>query len=46
MFEATSEVAAMAEAFNATLGERQEFERQLSHQALHDPLTDLPTGPC
>ena len=40
--EGTAEIAAVAEAFNATLAERQEFERQLSHQALHDPLTNLP----
>lgn len=40
--EGPAEVAAVAEAFNATLAEREAFERQLTHQALHDPLTDLP----
>src|SRR4029077_15202252 len=40
--EGPAEIAAVAESFNATLAERQEFERQLSHQALHDPLTSLP----
>lgn len=39
--EGPTEIAAVAEAFNATLAERQEFERQLSYQALHDPLTNL-----
>jgi diguanylate cyclase (GGDEF)-like protein len=40
--EGPAEVAAVAEAFNATIAERRELERQLSHQALHDPLTKLP----
>ena len=40
--EGPTEIAAVAHAFNVTLAERQEFEQQLSYQALHDPLTNLP----
>jgi len=40
--EGPSEIAALAEAFNATAAQRQQLEAQLSHQALHDPLTGLP----
>jgi len=40
--EGPAEVAAVAEAFNATIAQRRELEAQLSHQALHDPLTQLP----
>jgi diguanylate cyclase (GGDEF)-like protein len=37
-----SEVAALATAFNETIDQRRELEQQLTHQALHDPLTGLP----
>jgi diguanylate cyclase (GGDEF)-like protein len=37
-----SEIAALAEAFNETIEERHHLEVQLTHQALHDPLTGLP----
>jgi diguanylate cyclase (GGDEF)-like protein len=40
--EGPAEIAALAEAFNATAAQRQQLEAQLSHQALHDPLTGLP----
>jgi diguanylate cyclase (GGDEF)-like protein len=40
--EGPAEIAALAEAFNATASRRQQLEGQLSHQALHDPLTGLP----
>ena len=40
--EGPAELAAVAEAFNATIAQRRELERELSHQALHDPLTSLP----
>jgi len=40
--EGPAEVAAVAEAFNFTIAERRALEDQLAHQALHDPLTDLP----
>jgi diguanylate cyclase (GGDEF)-like protein len=40
--EGPAEIAALAEAFNATAAQRQQLEGQLSHQALHDPLTGLP----
>jgi diguanylate cyclase (GGDEF)-like protein len=37
-----AEIAAVAEAFNATIGQRRQLESQLAHEALHDPLTNLP----
>ena len=37
-----AELAALATAFNETIEERHALEIQLSHQALHDPLTHLP----
>jgi diguanylate cyclase (GGDEF)-like protein len=40
--EGPAEIAAVAEAFNVTIAERRQLEIQLSHQALHDPLTGLP----
>jgi diguanylate cyclase (GGDEF)-like protein len=40
--EGPAEVAAVAEAFNSTIAERRALEDQLAHQALHDPLTNLP----
>ena len=40
--EGPAEIAAVAEAFNLTIAERRQLEIQLSHQALHDPLTGLP----
>jgi diguanylate cyclase (GGDEF)-like protein len=40
--EGPAEIAGVAEAFNETAARRQELEIQLSHQALHDPLTGLP----
>ncbi|MBV8160054.1 MAG: EAL domain-containing protein [Acidimicrobiia bacterium] len=39
--EGPAEIAAVAEAFNETIAERRDLESQLSHQALHDPLTGL-----
>jgi len=39
--EGPAELAAVAEAFNVTIAERRKLELQLSHQALHDPLTGL-----
>ncbi|MBV8305832.1 MAG: EAL domain-containing protein [Acidimicrobiia bacterium] len=39
--EGPMEIAAVAEAFNETIAERRDLEAQLSHQALHDPLTGL-----
>ncbi|HVW32364.1 MAG TPA: EAL domain-containing protein, partial [Acidimicrobiia bacterium] len=40
--EGPAEMAAVAEAFNATIARRRELEQELVHQALHDPLTGLP----
>ena len=40
--EGPAEIAAVAEAFNTTIGQRRQLESQLAHQALHDPLTGLP----
>ena len=40
--EGPAEVAALAEAFNVTISQRRQLTQQLAHQALHDPLTDLP----
>jgi diguanylate cyclase (GGDEF)-like protein len=40
--EGPAEIAALAEAFNATAAQREQLEEQLAHQALHDPLTGLP----
>jgi diguanylate cyclase (GGDEF)-like protein len=40
--EGPAELAAVAEAFNATIAQRRALERELAHQALHDPLTSLP----
>ncbi|HYR61593.1 MAG TPA: EAL domain-containing protein [Actinomycetota bacterium] len=40
--EGPAEVASLAEAFNATITQRRILMQQLAHQALHDPLTDLP----
>ncbi|MBV8162459.1 MAG: EAL domain-containing protein, partial [Acidimicrobiia bacterium] len=39
--EGPQEIAAVAEAFNETIAQRRDLEVQLSHQALHDPLTGL-----
>ncbi|MBV9043086.1 MAG: EAL domain-containing protein [Acidimicrobiia bacterium] len=39
--EGPQEIAAVAEAFNETIAERRDLEHQLTHQALHDPLTGL-----
>jgi diguanylate cyclase (GGDEF)-like protein len=40
--EGPAEMADVAEAFNETIARRRELEVQLAHQALHDPLTQLP----
>jgi diguanylate cyclase (GGDEF)-like protein len=40
--EGPAEIAEVAEAFNETIEQRQQLEVQLTHQALHDPLTELP----
>ncbi len=39
--EGPAEVAAVAEALNATIAQRRQLEVELAHQALHDPLTHL-----